>query len=109
MGVPTVTLAGDCHAGRVGASLLTQVGLTDLIAPSPEAYVDIAASLASDSGRLSSLRQTMRERMRSSPLCDAQGFARKIESTYRVVWQEHCLKATADQSGGAAPYRSMAT
>ena len=34
MGVPVVTLRGDRHAGRVGASLLTQVGLTNWIADS---------------------------------------------------------------------------
>ena len=38
MGVPVVTLRGDRHAGRVGASLLTQVGLMDWIAGSPEEY-----------------------------------------------------------------------
>jgi predicted O-linked N-acetylglucosamine transferase (SPINDLY family) len=97
MGVPTVTLLGERHAGRVGASLLTQVGLTDLIAPSPDAYVDIAAGLAADRDRLSCLRQTMRERVRASPMCDAKSFARKIESTYRGVWQQYCARAAARQ------------
>ena len=48
MGVPVVTLRGDRHAGRVGASLLTQLGLTDLIAGSIEEYVEIAVALAGD-------------------------------------------------------------
>jgi predicted O-linked N-acetylglucosamine transferase (SPINDLY family) len=90
MGVPTVALLGDHHAGRVGASLLTQVGLTDLIAPSAASYVEIAAALAADRDRLIDLRQTLRERMRASPLCDAKSFARKMEATYRALWREHC-------------------
>ncbi len=53
MGVPVVTLRGDRHAGRVGASLLTQIGLTDLIADSVEEYVEIAVALAGDPARLS--------------------------------------------------------
>ena len=52
MGVPVVTLRGDRHAGRVGASLLTQIGLTDLIANSVEEYVEIAAALARNPARL---------------------------------------------------------
>lgn len=94
MGVPVVTLLGIRHVDRVGASLLTQVGLTELIAPSVGAYIDIAAALAADPGRLGALRQTMRERMRTSSLCDAHGFARKIEATYRDLWQRYCSSAS---------------
>ena len=52
MGVPVVTLRGDRHAGRVGASLLSQIGLTDWIAGSVEEYVQIAAALAGNPQRL---------------------------------------------------------
>jgi predicted O-linked N-acetylglucosamine transferase (SPINDLY family) len=97
MGVPVVTLTGDRHAGRVGASLLTQVGLTELIAPSVEAYIDIASTLAADPPRLGALRQNMRERLRTSPLCAPQAFARKIEATYRDLWRRHCATVDANQ------------
>ena len=46
MGVPVVTLAGVTHVSRVGVSLLTSVGLKELIAQSPEEYVKIAANLS---------------------------------------------------------------
>ena len=94
MGVPVVTLRGDRHAGRVGASLLTQIGLTDLVAELVEAYVEIAAALAVDPARLAGLRHSLRPRMSASPLCDAAGFARKIEAAYRTMWQRWC--ATSD-------------
>ena len=97
MGVPTVTLLGDRHAGRVGASLLTQVGLTELIAPALETYLDIAAALATDRGRLTSLRQTIRERMRTSSVCDARAFAHKIDTTYRTLWRQHCVRVTGNR------------
>jgi predicted O-linked N-acetylglucosamine transferase (SPINDLY family) len=90
MGVPVVTLRGDRHAGRVGASLLTQIGLSDLIADSTEAYVETAVALTSDPARLCELRQSLRPRMAASPLCDAPAFARKIEAAYRTMWQRWC-------------------
>jgi predicted O-linked N-acetylglucosamine transferase (SPINDLY family) len=77
MGVPVVTLRGHRHAGQVGASLLTQIGLTDLIADSVDEYVEIAAALAGNSGRLDDLRRTLRPRMETAH--DEVAFARKIE------------------------------
>jgi protein O-GlcNAc transferase len=90
MGVPVVTLRGDRHAGRVGASLLTRIGLSDLIADSTEAYVETAVALAGDHARLSELRLSLRPRMAASPLCDAPAFARKVEHAYRTMWQHWC-------------------
>jgi protein O-GlcNAc transferase len=98
MGVPVVTLRGDRHAGRVGASLLTRVGLTDLIADSVEAYVATTVALAGNPARLADLRRSLRPRMAASSLCDAAGFARKVEDAYRTMWVRWCA-ATALPSG----------
>ena len=86
MGVPVVTLVGDRHAGRVGASLLARVGLDDLIAQDRGAYVDVAAALAADAARLGDLRAGLRARLAASPLCDAITFARSFEATCRSLW-----------------------
>ena len=79
MGVPVIAERGDRHAGRVGASLLTYTGLTDLIAESDDDYIAIAAHLAEDPTALARVRQGLRERVAASPLCDAAAFARKFE------------------------------
>jgi predicted O-linked N-acetylglucosamine transferase (SPINDLY family) len=79
MGVPVITLRGHRHAGRVGASLLTQIGLTDLVANSIEEYIEIAVALAGNPQRLAELHRTLRSRMAASPLCDEKAFACKIE------------------------------
>jgi protein O-GlcNAc transferase len=93
MGVPVVSLRGTRHAGRVGASLLTQAGLPELIADSAADYLDIAAALAADPARLNALRHTLRLRVAASPLCDGPGFARKMEAAYGAMWQHWCEAA----------------
>jgi protein O-GlcNAc transferase len=91
MGVPVITLAGPTHVSRVGVSLLTNVGLPELIAQSPDEYISLATSLARDIPRLANLRRTMRDRMRASPLMDAPRFARDVEAAYRQMWQTWCM------------------
>ena len=44
MGVPVITLAGSTHASRVGASLLSNIGLPELVAQSYDEYLAIAVN-----------------------------------------------------------------
>jgi len=44
MGVPVISLAGKTGVGRGGVSILSNIGMPDLIAGSPEMYVHLAAS-----------------------------------------------------------------
>jgi predicted O-linked N-acetylglucosamine transferase (SPINDLY family) len=90
MGVPVVTLRGDRHAGRVGASLLTQIDLTDLIADSVDEYVEIALGLAASPGRLAQMRRSLRAHLAASTLCDGTAFARKVETAFRKMWYRWC-------------------
>lgn len=90
MGVPTITLAGDRHVSRVGASLLNQVGLAELIAETPEQYLYIATGLATQIEKLSALRMSLRQRVGESPLCDAKNFASHVEHAYREMWIKWC-------------------
>jgi predicted O-linked N-acetylglucosamine transferase (SPINDLY family) len=99
MGVPTVTLRGDRHVSRVGASIMTTIGLGELIAGDADDYLAIASRLAHDLDHLAEIRAGMRERLRASPLCDAPRFARAMEAAYRDIWQRWC----ATQAEGAAP------
>ncbi len=90
MGVPVVTLVGRTVVGRAGISQLSNVGLSELAATEPEQFVELAAKLAADLPKLAELRASLRDRMRSSPLMDADGFARDIESAYRQMWLKWC-------------------
>jgi predicted O-linked N-acetylglucosamine transferase (SPINDLY family) len=90
MDVPVVTLSGQTAVGRGGRSILSNLGLPELIAFTPDQYVQIATDLARDRDRLIELRSTMRARMLASPLMDAPQFARNIEAAYRRMWQTWC-------------------
>jgi len=90
MGVPVVTLAGDQHRSRVGASLLTCIGLPELVASDEAAYVGIAAALASDLSRVRSYRESIRSRMAASPLLDAASMASALERAMRQAWIAFC-------------------
>jgi protein O-GlcNAc transferase len=92
MGVPLVSLAGRTAVGRMGLSLLAQLGLSDLVAATEEQYVQIATSLAGDRARLRELRAGLRQRMQSSSFCDPPGFARELEAAYRHFWQQWCSR-----------------
>ena len=76
MSVPVIVLAGTTHAGRVGVSLLSNVGLPQLIAQDRTQYVQLAAQMASNRDELAKLRSGLRQRVAESPLVDARSFAR---------------------------------
>jgi predicted O-linked N-acetylglucosamine transferase (SPINDLY family) len=86
MAAPVIALAGNRHASRMGASILTSLGLSELIAQTPDDYVEIATKLAMDHARLRALRRSIRERVRSSPLMDAPRFARAMEQAFQKMW-----------------------
>lgn len=90
MGVPVVTLAGDQHRARVGASLLTSIGLPELVAADEAAYVSIAESLAANEPRMRSYRESIRARMAASPILDAPSMAEAIEHAVRQAWSAFC-------------------
>lgn len=85
MGVPVVTLAGRSGMSRAGASILTNAGLSELIADSETAYIDLAAKVVADVDRLAGMRSTLRDRVRQSVLSDAPRFARNFESALRQM------------------------
>ena len=97
MGAPVVTLRGGTWTGRVSESILSTVGLSDLVAGSQEAYVDIAAKLAADQDRRTALHATLRSRLADSPFCDGAGFTRQLEDACRGMWKQWC-KDEADRT-----------
>ncbi len=92
MGVPVVALRGESHAGRVGVSLLTNAGVSELIAADEEQYVSLAAALAEDAPRLAAYRAELRSAIAGSAICDTQGFSRRFEGALRAMWKAWCAR-----------------
>ena len=90
MGVPVITLAGTAYHSRAGISLLSNVGLLELIAKTHDEYIGIAINLSSDIEKLQLLRKSLRDRMSHSPLTDAKRFTANLEMCYRKMWENWC-------------------
>jgi predicted O-linked N-acetylglucosamine transferase (SPINDLY family) len=103
MGVPVLTMLGRTVVGRAGWSQLCNLGLEDLAAETPEAFVALATRLAGDLPRLWGLRGALRPRMSESPLMDAPRFARHVEQAYRRIWRRWCEGRREAGRGSTAP------
>ena len=79
MGLPVLTLQGHSFASRVAASLLTAVGLEELIVHTPADYVQLAVQLALSPDRIARYRTHLNQQRGTSPLFDANRYARNIE------------------------------
>jgi protein O-GlcNAc transferase len=91
MGVPVLSLLGKTAVARIGLTQAANLGLADqLIANTQDDFGQLAAKLASDLPSLSSLRTSLRQKMRESPLMDANCFTRLLESGYRQMFQIWC-------------------
>ena len=88
MGVPIISRAGLTHSSRVGNSIMTVLGLENLVADNDENFVQTATHLAANSEVLTQYRRTLRERLQSSPLMDEAAFVNKLEQAYQTMWQE---------------------
>ena len=89
-GVPCVTLLGELIQGRLSATFLSQIGLDDLIAETPDQYIEIAARLAADPARLERERLSLRQRVLAAPVADGPAYTRAVEDVYRELWGRWC-------------------
>ena len=81
-GLPVLTCTGDSFASRVAASLLTAIGLPELITHTPGEYEALAIELATMPEKLNKIRDQLRSNRLSAPLFDTPLFCRHIENAY---------------------------
>ncbi len=90
MGVPVIALQGDHFVSRVATSLVTHIGHPEFSAETYDQYVDIAKDLTSNIDNLNSIRQSLRNQLSNSSLCNGTEYAKNIEAAFRDMWKTWC-------------------
>lgn len=84
-GLPVLSSRGQTFASRVSASLLTALGLPELIAESDGDFVDKAVMMARDPYALTALRARLDAARFTAPLFDNARFCRHLERAYEAM------------------------
>ncbi|KAL3939336.1 MAG: hypothetical protein SGBAC_005918 [Bacillariaceae sp.] len=84
-------IATEKLASRVGASLLTSAGLSELIAPTMTTYEAIMKRCVTDEGWFSSLKERLSNNLEYAPLFDTERWVKNLESSLFAIeceWKE---------------------
>jgi protein O-GlcNAc transferase len=85
-GVPVITLHGRHFASRVSSSVLSAIGLPELITQSLKEYEALAVRLAEGPLELRNIQQRLAKNRLTAPLFDTPRFVRNLESAYKIMW-----------------------
>jgi protein O-GlcNAc transferase len=86
VGLPLVTCVGAAFAGRVAASLLRALDLSDLAARDLQEYEDLALRLVREPKQLREIRDRLAHNRLAGALFDTDRFRRQIENAYLEMW-----------------------
>ncbi len=85
-GVPMIALEGSHFASRMSASILSAVGMDELVTRSLASYEALAVELCQSTDKLVALRNRLAENRQSQPLFDTVRLTRNLEAAYRRMW-----------------------
>jgi protein O-GlcNAc transferase len=86
-GLPVLTQIGEAFAGRVAASLLTAVGLPELIVQTPEQFESLAIELATNRELLAAIKGRLAQNRLTKPLFDTGSYTKHLEAAYKTMYQ----------------------
>ncbi|HEY2889376.1 MAG TPA: tetratricopeptide repeat protein, partial [Dongiaceae bacterium] len=89
-GVPLLAVRGRRFASRISNTMLTHIGMADMIVADVDSYLARAVHLADHPDELAALRRRLAANREQMPLFDVQRFARHLESAYEAVWARYC-------------------
>lgn len=89
VGLPLLTCTGEAFAGRVGASILRALDLSELVAATAEDYEVRAIALATEPGKLDGIKRRLMENRQTAPLFNIGHTARHIEAAYAAMYERY--------------------
>jgi protein O-GlcNAc transferase len=95
-GLPVLTQAGETFAGRVASSLLTAIGLPELITGTPQAYEALAIELAAHPQKLAAIKDKLAANRQTAPLFNTELFAKHIETAYTAMYKRSRARLPPD-------------
>lgn len=101
MGVPVVTLCGNRHGARFGASLLQNAGLAELIAADEQQYVEKAVAIARDPQLIEALHLNLRHMMQGAALMNKSQYVKELETAYAEIWEKYLYRQGAENINGS--------
>jgi protein O-GlcNAc transferase len=87
--LPVLTQIGGTFAGRVAASLLSAIGLSELIVSSEDEYENLAVELAAEPSKLAEIKEKMRRNRLTKPLFNTELFTRHLESAFEAMYHRY--------------------
>ena len=88
-GLPVLTQIGETFAGRVAASLLSAIGLPELIVQTQEQFENTAIELATRPELMTAITCKLAENRPTKPLFDTKLYTRHLESAYAAMYQRY--------------------
>jgi protein O-GlcNAc transferase len=86
-GVPVLTQIGRTFAGKVCASLLNAIDLTELVTHTPEEYRHRAIELAQTPAKMEWMKKKLERNRHTAPLFDTELFTKELESAYEEIYE----------------------
>ncbi len=88
MGVPVITLKGDFHGSKIGASILTAAALPEFVAQDSQDYIKKAVEFAAS--KFLVYHENLREKILKSALMDGRKYLLELEKIFcdihKVKW-----------------------
>lgn len=88
-GAPVVTRIGETYSSRMSASLLTALGLPELITTSVQEYEALVLRLSVDRKALADIRRQLANNRLIYPIFDTVRFTKNLERAFEIIVEHH--------------------